>query len=197
LHIALSCVAGISLGVVSWQLAVWCGEISQKSKRYKAAIVYAQKLGKPLLVAGGPWSNRRIRRWMNMPAHGDGDVCLDIERQALGIHPYGVIADVTQIPFCDKVFGAAFASHLLEHLPTIEHAKKTLVELNRVAEVVFVAYPSRQSVGAWLHRGHNLWVWQQDNALYLKQRGNSVSEKRAKYSLIDAVGKELHDEAAP
>lgn len=192
MHIILFCIVGISLGVVSWQLAVWSGEVSQKSKRYKAAVACAQKLGKPLLVAGGPWSNRRIRRWLNMPAHGDGDVCLDIERQAIWNHPYGVIADVTQIPFCDKVFGAAFASHLLEHLPTIDHAKSALAELSRVAETVFVVYPSRQSIGAWLHRGHNLWVWQQGNALYLEQRGNSVGEKRVKHSLLDVVGEELH-----
>lgn len=188
MHIVLFCIAGISLGAVSWQLAVWSGEISQKSRRYKAAVACAQRLGKPLLVAGGPWSNRKIRRWLNMPAHGDGDVCLDLERQALGGHPYGVIADVTQIPFCDKVFGAAFASHLLEHLPTIDHAKRALSELNRVAEAVFVAYPSRQSVGAWLHRGHSLWVWQKGNSLYLEQRGNSVGEKRMKHSLLDVVG---------
>ncbi len=191
MHIVLFCIAGISLGVVSWQLAIWSGEISQKSKRYKAAVSCAQKLGKPLLVAGGPWSNRRVRRWLNIPAHCDGDTCLDIERQALGGHPCGVIADVTQIPFCDKTFGAAFASHLLEHMPTIDDAMRALDELNRVAEVVFVAYPSRQSIGAWLHRGHHLWLWQKDNAVYLIQRGNSVSEKRAKYLLIDAVGKEL------
>lgn len=187
MYIALFCFAGILLGVVGWQLAVWAGEISQKRKRYQAAVACAQRVGKPLLIAGGPWSNRKIRRWLNIPAHGDGDVCLDIERCALGNHPYGVIADVTQVPFCDKVFGAAFASHLLEHLPTIDHAKRAMDELNRVAEAVFVVYPSRQSIGAWLHRGHNLWVWQKGKALYLKQRGNSAGEKEAKCALVDVV----------
>jgi len=186
-HIILFFTVGISLGVVSWQLAVLSGEISQKSKRYKAAAACAWKLGKPLLVAGGPWSNRGIRRWLNMPAHSDGDVCLDIERRAFEGHPYGVIADVAQIPFSDKAFGAVFASHLLEHLPSIYYANRALDELNRVAETVFLVYPSRQSIGAWLHRGHHLWVWQKGNAIYLEQRNNSAGEKSAKYHLIDAV----------
>jgi hypothetical protein len=178
---------GISLGAVVWQLAVWAGEISQKNKRYKNAVICSRKLGKPLLVAGGPWSNRGIRRWLNMPAHGGGDVCLDIERRAFEGHPRGVIADVTQIPFFDKTFGAAFASHLLEHLPSIHGANRALDELNRVAEAVFLVYPSRQSIGAWLHRGHHLWVWQKGNTIYIKQRNGSRSEKNVEYLIVDAV----------
>jgi ubiquinone/menaquinone biosynthesis C-methylase UbiE len=140
-----------------------------------------------MLVAGGPWSNRGIRRWLNMPAHGGGDVCLDIERRAFEGHPRGLIADVTQIPFSDKAFGAVFASHLLEHLPTTYSAKKAVDELNRVAEAVFIVYPSRQSVGAWLHRGHHLWVWQKGNTIYIEQRNNSKGEKRPRCILVDTV----------
>jgi hypothetical protein len=186
-HIVLFCLVGVSLGVVSWQLVIWLGEVRQKNKGYKAAAAYALKFGKPLLIAGGPWSNRGIRRWLNIPAHGNGDVCFDIERRAFEGHPRGVIADVTQIPFSDKVFGAAFASHLLEHMPTIDDAERALDELNRVAKVVFIAYPSKQSIGAWLHRGHHLWVWQEGNAVYFEQRGNSTGDKNAKYHLIDEV----------
>ena len=176
---------GILLGVVVWQLAVWSGEISQKNKRYKAAVSCSRKLDKPLLVAGGPWSNRGIRRKLNMPAHGGGDVCLDIECRAFKGHPRGLIADVTQIPFFDKAFGAVFASHLLEHLPSISSANRALDELNRVAEAVFLVCPSRQSVGAWLHRGHHLWVWQKGNTIYIKQRTNSRGEKIARYLIVD------------
>jgi hypothetical protein len=178
---------GIAVGVVVWQLAVWGGEIWQKNKRYKAAVSWSRKLGKPLLVAGGPWSNTGIRRWLNMPAHGGGDVCLDIERRAFEGHPHGLVADVTQIPFSNKAFGAVFASHLLEHLPSIYSANKALDELNRVAEAVFLVYPSRQSVGAWLHPGHHLWVWQKGKVVYIKERNNSRGEKSAKYIIVDAV----------
>jgi hypothetical protein len=187
LYIILFVAGGIFLGLVVWQLAVWLGEISQKNKRYEAAVDCCQKLGKPLLVTGGPWSNRTIRRKLNMPAHGSGDVCLDIDRRAFEGHPRGLLADVTQIPFVDKTFGAVFASHILEHLPSIDSANKALDELNRVADAVFLVYPSRQSVGAWLHPGHHLWVWQKGNFVYIKQRNNSRAEETANYNMVDAL----------
>lgn len=165
--------AGIFLGVAVWQLYIWVSEVRQKHNQYKAAVAHARKAGKPLLVAGGPWGSRGIRHWLKMPAHGGGDVCLDINRRAVGQHSCGVVADVAQVPFCDKAFGAAFTSHLLEHLPTIGHAGKALGELNRVADAVFIAYPSRQSIGAWLHPGHNLWVWQKSGIVYVQARSNS------------------------
>ncbi len=192
MYIFFFCVVGILFGVVSWQIAVWSGEIWQKHKRYDAAAACAREFGKPLLIAGGPWSNRGIRRRLNIPAHGSGDVCLDIEQRAFEGHPCGVIADVTQIPFSNKAFGAVFASHLLEHLPSTYSANKALDELNRVAEAVFLVYPSRQSVGAWLHRGHHLWVWQEGNAIYIKQRNNSRGGKSAKHIIVDAVSEVLH-----
>ena len=187
MYIFFLCLVGTSLGVVVWQLVVWSGETLQKHSSYKAAVFHARKAGKPLLVAGGPWSNRGIRRWLNMPAHGSGDVCLDIERRAFQGHPCGVIADVTRIPFCDKAFGAVFASHILEHLPSTHYADRALDELGRVAEGVFLVYPSRQSVGAWLHPGHHLWVWQKDNIIYLEQRNNSTGKNSAKYSSVGTV----------
>ena len=117
-----------------------------------------------------------------MPAHGNnGDVCVDIARSAFDGHSHGVIGDVTQIPFLDKSFGAAFASHVVEHLPTTSDAKGALAELHRVAEAVFVAYPSRQAIGAWAKREHHLWVWQKGNMTYLEQRRNSERKTREKY----------------
>ncbi len=180
-HIALSSALGIFFSVGSWQLAVWIDETRHKSKKYKAAAACAKKTGKPLLVAGGPWGTKGFRQRINMPAHGNGDVCLDIDRSAFDGHPHGVIGDVTQIPFLDKSFGAAFASHLVEHLPTTNDAKGALAELNRVAEAVFIVYPSRQSIAAWVKREHHLWVWQKGNVTYLEQRGNSGGKKRGKY----------------
>jgi hypothetical protein len=173
MYIILFSAVGIFLGVVIWQLAVLLSEIQDKDRKYEAATAYAQKVGKPLLVAGGPWGTYRIRRWLNMPAHGSGDVCLDIDCCTFLGHPCGVVADVTQVPFVDKSFGAAFVSHLLEHLPTVDDAKNALAELNRVAEVVFIAYPSRQSIGAWLKREHHLWIWQKGSVTYIEQRGNT------------------------
>ena len=185
-HLTWFIVLGICLGVGSWQLAVWLGEIRDKNKKYKAAKAYALDGNKPLLIAGGPWGNKRIRHWLKMPAHSNGDVCLDIDRRAISDHPKGVIADVTHIPFLDKSFGAVFASHLLEHLPTIDDAKKALAELNRVAEAVFIVYPSRQSIANWVIPDHHLWVWQKSNTTYLKQRGKSGGKNKEEYTVEPA-----------
>jgi len=187
MHVFFLCMVGISLGVVGWQVVVWSGETLQKNNGYKAAVGRARKMGKPLLVAGGPWSDRGVRRWLKMPAHGGGDVCLDIQRRAFEGHPCGVIADITRIPFCDKAFGAVFVSHVLEHLPSTYYADRALNELDRVAEGVFLVYPSRQSIGAWLHPGHHLWVWQKGNTIYIEQRNNSTGKKSAKYPTVGAV----------
>ena len=111
-----------------------------------------------------------------MPAHDNGDVCLDIDRRAIDGHPCGVIANVTHIPFLNRMFGAAFASHLLEHLPTTNDAKQALAEPHRIAEGVFIAYPSRQSVVGRAIAGH-LWIWQKGNRTYLKQRGKPGIEE--------------------
>ena len=170
-NLVLFLVLGICLGVGGWQLAVWLGEIRDKTKKYKAASAYTMERNKPLLVVGGPWGSKRARHWLKMPAHGNGDVCLDIDRRAISDHPKGVIADVTHIPFSDRSFGAAFASHLLEHLTTTDDAKKALAELNRVAEAIFIAYPSKHSIAGWVIPDHHLWVWQKGNTIYLKQRG--------------------------
>ncbi|MFC2051565.1 methyltransferase domain-containing protein [Chloroflexota bacterium] len=166
-----------------WQLAVWLGETRDKKKRYQAARTYALERSKPLLIAGGPWGNKQARRLLKMPAHGSGDVCLDINPNAMNGHPNGVIANVTHIPFADKSFGAAFASHLLEHVPNTDDAKKALAELNRVAEAVFIVYPSRQSLAGWLIPDHHLWVWQEGNTTYFKQRGKSESKNKAEYHI--------------
>lgn len=169
-------ILGICLGIGGWQMAVWLGETRDKNRKYKAASACALKNNKPLLIAGGPWGNRPARRWLNTPAHGNGDVCLDIEYRSMEGHPCGVVASVTDIPFAEKSFGAAFASHLLEHLPTVAEAEKALDELNRVAEAVFIVSPSRQSISGWLTPGHHLWIWQKGNTTYLKQRGRSAGQ---------------------
>jgi hypothetical protein len=171
---------------VVWQIAVWTGEICQKDRTYKAALECARRKGKPLLVAGGPWSNKGIRQKLNMPAHGGGDVCLDINPRAFGAHPRGLVADVAQIPFFDKTFGAVFASHLLEHLPSVRSASQALDELNRVSEAVFLVYPSRQSVGAWFHRDHHLWVWQEGKLIYIRPR-NNMGGKTVRYNAVNAL----------
>lgn len=179
IYIILAIIGGVCVGFGLWQLIVTLVENWRKSQKFNAAQSYARQRNKPLLVAGGPWGNRRVRHVLNRPAHGAGDVCLDIDPNAMAGHPCGVVADVTHIPFADDSFGAAFASHLLEHLSSTADAQKALTELNRVADAVFIVYPFRQSLGGWFTRGHHLWVWQKGNTTYIKQRGKLGAKKVA------------------
>lgn len=181
MQVFLLIILGLFLVVSGWQLIVWLGETRDKNGKYRAARTCALEKKKPLLVVGGPWGNKRARHLFNKPAHGNGDVCVDIDRRAIYGHPCGVIADVTHIPFSDKTFGAVFASHLLEHLPTTSDAKQALDELNRVAEDVFLVYPSRQSIAGWVIADHHLWVWQKGSRTYIKQRGSTGSEEEYHY----------------
>lgn len=176
-------VSGICLGIVAWQFSVWLGEDRNKREKYRTALAYARRKNKPLLIAGGPYGNHRVRHFLKMPAHGNGDVCLDIDRNAIDGHPNAIIASVTHIPFPDKTFGAAFASHLLEHLPTTVEARQALTELDRTAEAVFIVSPSRQSISGWLHPDHHLWVWQNGKTAYFKQRGKSSVKREEEYTL--------------
>ncbi len=160
-----------ALGI--WQLAVLAFETRDKNRKFQAAVDQARNEAGLLLVVGGPWGIKPARRWLNKPAHGPGDVCLDIDPKAIQDHPAGVVASATHIPFADGAFGTAFTSHLLEHLPTIEEARLALDELHRVAAKVFIVYPSRQSIGGWVVPEHRLWVWQKEGDIYLKQRDQS------------------------
>lgn len=173
LYVVLAILAAIGI----WQLTVWMIEIQDKNRKYQAAENYARERARLLLVVPGPWGIKPARRWFNKPAHGGGDVCLDIDARAVYGHPCAVVGSVTRVPFPDNTFGAAFVSHLLEHMATTEDAVQALDELNRVAEAVFIVYPYRQSIAAWVIPEHHLWVWQKGDKMYLKQRGMSGNEE--------------------
>jgi len=163
-------VVGILAVIFIWQMIIWILEIQDKNRKYRAACNFALKSSKLLLVIGGPWGVKSYRRLLGRPAHGNGDVCLDIDRRALEGHPSAVIASCTDIPFSDNSFGVIFSSHVLEHMPTTLIAERAWTEMNRVAGAVFIAYPSRQSIAAWIVRDHHIWVWQKGGKTLFKQR---------------------------
>lgn len=173
LYVVLAMLAAVGI----WQLVVWMIEIQDKNRKYRTADNHARERAKPMLVVPGPWGVKSARRWFNKPAHGGGDICLDIDRRAVSGHPCAVVGSVTRIPFTDGTFGATFVSHLLEHMPTTNDAVQALDELNRVSDAVFLVYPSRQSIANWVIPEHKLWVWQKGDKTYLKQRGVSGTQE--------------------
>jgi hypothetical protein len=181
-------IIGVIFAIGVWQLVIWIQEIRDKNRKYAAACEYAEKSGKPLLVIGGPWGVKAYRRMFDKPAHGDGDVCLDIDRRALEGHPCAVVASCTDIPFSDKSFGAIFSSHVLEHMPTTQMAEQALAEMNRVAGSVFIAYPSKQSIAAWIIRDHHIWVWQKGGRTHLQQRKDRVPREHQIVEAADKIG---------
>ncbi len=156
--------------VFAHQVAVMSAQQEDRDSKYELARAYADYVGKPLLVVGGPYGATGFRRVLNLPAHGFGDVCVDIDPEACINSAQYVQADVRDIPFSNKFFGAAFASHCLEHLPTAQNAILAVNELNRVADIVLIAYPTPSSVIASLVPDHYLWLHQERNTLYIKQR---------------------------
>jgi len=170
---------GTITAICIWQLIIWLNETRDKRRKYREAACQAEKAGKPLLVAGGPWGALPLRYWLRIPAHGGGDVCLDIDWHALRGHESGVVSDIKYIPFQEKSFGAIFASHILEHLDTVDDAAMAINEFKRISDAVYIVSPSRQSIAARIRNGHHLWLWQKGNVVFIKQRGKEGKYRSA------------------
>ena len=150
-------------------------EIGESRQIFNQSREYADAVGKPLLVVGAP----KLR--FNHPC---GDVTIDISPD-MAKFCNGEVADVRDIPYPDKYFGAAFVSHVLEHLATIADASQALDELERVADRVFTASPHKTSVLAWLNPKHHLWVTPSGDGYILEQRGNGASPKTMSYVALE------------
>lgn len=140
-------------------------ELDQRRVDFQQARDYSDSVGKPLLVVGTP------KFVFNHPC---GDVTIDINPDVAKWCDTE-IADVRAIPYPDQYFGAAFISHVLEHLPTVQDAYDALEELHRVAEKVFVVSPSKLILVAWLHPEHHLWVTPDGEGFIIEQRGKTLA----------------------
>jgi len=149
-----------------WQLTVSVAEHLGRGPVYDDARRTADLLGLPLLNVGCPGNGL-------LSPHPCGDVCIDLDPGRLACcrsaHP--ILADVRDIPYRDGYFGATMASHVLEHMLTVEDAKQALSELVRVSQGrVFIAYPSKLNPMAWFHPDHHLWVIETPEGLVFEQR---------------------------
>jgi len=135
-------------------------EIHQRRVVFNEARRWCDQVGKPLLVIGAP------KLGFNHPC---GDVTIDLSPNIISTCPYE-IADVREIPYPAGEFGAAYISHVLEHLPTVDDAYLALSELHRVADKVFVVSPHKTSVAAWLMPHHHLWVTEKEDGEFVIQQ---------------------------
>ena len=127
------------------QVCVGVYQATSRISLYHQARNEADRRGKPLLVVGGPYGGGAIRRVFQLKAHGYGDVCTDIDPKACEGALQIVPADITDLPFEDKEFGAVFVGHVFNHLGPAERAM-AWQEVTRVADTV---YHSEQS-SLWL-----------------------------------------------
>ena len=73
----------VRLAFSLWQGLVMLKQTSERREKYDAARAQADATGKPLLVVGGPYGDSPFRRALDMPAHGPGDVTLDLSSRAI------------------------------------------------------------------------------------------------------------------
>jgi hypothetical protein len=147
------------LGLFVWQAGVQAKMGYDSASTYKRAVRVAAESGKPILVVGGPYGAGISGKVFGFKAHGCGDICLDIDPVSCHGCPY-TYGDIREIPFPDGYFGSAFASHVLEHLATVDDAYKACEELYRVANNVFICAPGKDSIYARLISDHHLWIRQ-------------------------------------
>jgi hypothetical protein len=165
-HIALMIFGSFGL----WQGSVMLSQAIERQAKYQRAREIADRAGKPLLVVGGPLGGNPFRGIIRIPSYPCGDYCLDIDPGSCEGCSNIVVADVRDIPFPDRFFGAVLCSHVVEHMPTIDHAIKAIEELYRVADKVLVASPRKASILAWLIPDHFLWVRQDESGIWIEGR---------------------------
>lgn len=127
-------VTGAIIVIFLSQVVVITTEFVDRWRKFKAAKACAVSVGKPLLVVGRPGNNR-------IKVYTGGDVTLDLDPGVLKDCPQGgCVANVCNIPFPDGHFGAAFVSFVLDYLPSVNDFEKSLDELSRVADKVFICH---------------------------------------------------------
>lgn len=151
------------MGIIAvYSIGQLCASVLERIERniiYNQALVYSISVGKPLVVVGGTKGE-----------HGSGDLCIDINPKSCQGASAFLWADIRAIPLPDKIGGAVFASHVLEHLPTVQDAQIALAELRRIADRVYIVYPHKWNPMAWLYPGHHIWVSINGNYVLFEQR---------------------------
>ena len=131
-------------------------DVGARPQRVAAlARIAADRRGKPLLNVGAGTPRSSLATFLFGPRLC-GDVNMDISATEPVCTAENVChGDIQAIPYPDKTFGAAFASHVVEH---VDDPRKALAELARVADEVFVVVPRWWAPHTWLHPGHRWYI---------------------------------------
>lgn len=138
----------LGLGVAAWETGWWLLGKADRRRLYDQAKAAAVARGKPLLVVGEPDGE-----------YPCGDVTVDIRETS--VCPIYTKTTVEHLEiFDDKQFGAAFVSHVIEH---VCDPQKALAELARVSDQVFISYPRPWRLATLLVPGHKWIITKQTN----------------------------------
>lgn len=162
-------IKAILAGIAIREGILQLNELQERNQIFNQAREYADSQGKPLLVVGTP---------KHTFSHPYGDVTIDTDPRKMG-QGNTEIADVREIPYPNHYFGAAYCSHVLEHLPAIEDACQALDEMERVADKVFTVSPHKASLMAQIYPGHNLWITPSGDGYIIEQRGQGRYREEA------------------
>lgn len=144
-------------------------DIIARKRVYNEALGYSRMVNKPLVVVGGPLGGMTIFEIFDVPIHGFGDICIDIDEKACRNENF-LKASITKIPLPDKFAGAVYCAHVLEHLPDVDSAIQGINELYRISDKAFILTPSKLALSAWLHPDHKLWIYNKDGKIIIEQR---------------------------
>lgn len=133
--------AGAAL-IVAEAFILKVGSDREVLESFRAAQEYSLAVGKPILNLGAGNNPRVI-----------GDINADLQSSIL---PNYVQVDLSEpLPYPDKMFAAALAFNVLEHL---EDPQFALAEMQRVADRVYVVVPHPFNVADYLHSPHR-WMF--------------------------------------
>jgi len=129
----------------------------------------ANRLGKPVINIGAGTPSSSLRTWLFGPTTW-GDVNVDVAGPA-GVVGYG---DIMHLPYPDKTFGAAFVSHVLEH---VEDPVGAVLEMARVADTVWAVTPRWWAPHTWLYTDHRWYICDNGDLVSLWRSGPVLNKR--------------------
>lgn len=137
--------------VLGWEVCCALYEKHERHVLFRRALAESRQRGKPMLVVGEPDGE--------YPCPPPPGVLVDLRERS--VCPRYVRTSVERMPmFRDRQFGAAFCSHVIEH---VERPLDALQELHRVADSVFISYPRPWRIATYLVPGHT-WLMVPDRS---------------------------------